>query len=293
VRHVAVIAHSDKLRNRARRDLKRALHDAVPHVSWIVIEKGSAGTRAAKHARRDHPDVVVVAGGDGTVRAATQGLVHSGIPMAVLPVGTANLFASALGLPAHAADLVELIASGATRTLDTGTCNGMSFNIMGGTGFDAAVMDDAEAARERLGSLAYFRAGAREARNRQPFEMSVELDGTNVFEGMATGLVVGNIGTIKGGIQALPDASPTDGKLDLAVITAAGLRDWASLMLAAARHRQHSSGHALLWQGTSVIVRCDAKHRFELDGGVKGRARRFEFGIDPESLVVCAPADSG
>ena len=111
-----------------------------------------------------------------------------------------------------------------------------------------------------------------------------------MFEGPASCVLVGNIGTLKGGVEAFPDASPTDGLLDVAVVTATGLQAWAGLMVSAVRGRQHLNGHAHLWQGREISVTTKTKHRFELDGGVKGRSDTFDFDVVPASLIVCAPA---
>ena len=184
--------------------------------------------------------------------------------------------------------MVDLIRGGERRTIDTGTCNGLTFNIMAGTGFDAAMIDSADDDKERLGMVAYLRAGVKQAREREAFEMRVKIDDKRVFEGSASCVLVGNIGTLKGGVEAFPDASPTDGILDVAVVTATGLKAWAGLMVSAVRGRQHLSGHAQLWTGRSISVRTDSKHRFELDGGVKGTAKKFEFEVVPRSLIVCA-----
>lgn len=137
--------------------------------------------------------------------------------------------------------------------------------------------------------LAYVRAGAKEARGREAFEARVDVDGDTVFEGAASCVLVGNIGTLKGGIEVFPDGSPTDGSLDVAVVTATGLRAWAGLMVSAVRGRQQLSGHADMWAGSKISVRTNAKHRFELDGGVKGTDKRFDFEVVPSSLIVCAP----
>ena len=292
VRRVAVIANAEKLRKRARRDLQEALGAAFDDVTWTMIDKGRKAKPAAKRARKAGCDAVLVAGGDGTVRAAAEALVDTGIPLAVLPSGTANLFVGAMQLPTEPQDVIALMSSGSTRVIDTGVCNGLTFNVMGGAGFDAQMIADAEEGKERLGTLAYVRAGARAARSRRPFHMTLHVDGVQVFDGDATGVLLGNVGTLKGGLEAFPDASPTDGVLDVAVITAAGLRDWASLMIAAARHRQRTTGHAHLWRGTNMTVRFEDRHRFELDGGVKGSAKRLDVEIRPASLTLFAPPPS-
>lgn len=288
--HIAVLANTKKVSGRDLRALKQALRRAgFDHTEWLTFEKGSAATKAGTKALKHGADVVLACGGDGTVRAAAQALVGSHAALAVFPMGTANLFASALSIPTDPEDLVDLIVSGERRTIDTGTCNGLTFNVMAGTGFDAAMIDDADNDKERLGMLAYVRAGAKEARGREAFEARVDVDGDTVFEGAASCVLVGNIGTLKGGIEVFPDGSPTDGSLDVAVVTATGLRAWAGLMVSAVRGRQQLSGHADMWAGSKISVRTNAKHRFELDGGVKGTDKRFDFEVVPSSLIVCAP----
>ncbi|MBI5088148.1 MAG: YegS/Rv2252/BmrU family lipid kinase [Actinobacteria bacterium] len=288
---VAIVANTKKVKPKQVQALQRALRDAgVTSIERREISKGSAATKEAKKALKHGADVVVACGGDGTVRAAAQALVGSDAALAVLPAGTANLFASALSIGDDPSDLAGLIAGDVRRVLDTGRCNDLTFNVMAGAGFDAAMIDDADEHKERLGMLSYIRASAKAAPERKPFDMSVRIDGDTGFEGAASCILVGNIGTLKGGLEAFPDSSPTDGLLDVAVLSASGLRDWANLMFSAVRHRQQLNGHAQLWTGKEVTVKTGAKHRFELDGGVKGTADRLDFEIVPASLRVCAPA---
>ncbi len=209
-----------------------------------------------------------------------------------MPAGTANLFAGALELPSDPAAIVKLIDAGERRTIDTGTCNGMTFAVMAGTGFDAAMIDGADDAKEHLGTIAYVRAGVSQARTRQPFQARVTVDRELFFEGPATCVLVGNVGTLKGGVQAFPEASVTDGVLDLAVLTAAGMKEWAGVMVAALRQRQHVAAHVQMGRGCEIVVELDGKHRFELDGGMKGRTKRLELVVRPASLVLCAPSNA-
>jgi diacylglycerol kinase (ATP) len=290
VTSLAVVANTKKIAKREVRRVKDAFRDAgFERTEWIKIEKGSAATKAAKKAVDRGADVILVCGGDGTVRAASQALVGTEAALAVFPTGTANGFASAMSIPDDPAGVVELIRSGARRVIDTGTCNGLTFNVMAGAGFDAAMIDSADEHKERMGMVAYVRAGVKQAREREAFEMRVEVDEEHVFEGRASCVLVGNIGTLKGGVEAFPDASPTDGVLDVAVVTATGLKAWTGLIVSTVRGRQQLAGHAHMWSGRTVFVRFDSEHRFELDGGVKGTAKRLEFEVVPLSLIVCAP----
>lgn len=152
---------------------------------------------------------------------------------------------------------------------------------------DAALLDTAERGKDRWGTLAYVRAGIVESRRRAPFALQVHVDDHVVHDGEATGVLVANIGRLRAGVEALPDANPHDGLLDVAVITASGARAWMALMTSAVLHRQQLSGHVEITQGAEVVIELAAKHRFELDGGVKGKVRRLEIGVRPSSLVVC------
>jgi YegS/Rv2252/BmrU family lipid kinase len=287
--YVAVIANTQKLAPGDRKRLHAALEDApFAKVEWLVIHKGSAAKQAAAKAAERGADIVLACGGDGTVRAAAEALVGTDTALAVVPAGTANQFANAMSIPDDITDVLSLLASGQMRSIDTGRCNGMTFLVMAGIGFDAALIDAADDDKDRLGMVAYLRAGAKEVRQRRPFPVKVEIDGEKVFDGDASCLLVANIGTLKG-FEAIPDAIPTDGLLDAAVVTASGMREWAGLMVSAIRHRQHLSGHADIHAGRTIIVRTPKKHRFELDGGVKGEVNKLEFEVVPSSLIVCAP----
>jgi len=288
---IAVVAHKEKLSRSTEKALRGALVDAgVADVPWHSVPKARKTTAAARRAIDDGADVVMVCGGDGTVRAGAEALVGTDCALAVLPAGTANLFVNAMGLPSDPAEVVALAMSGARRTIDTGTCNDMTFNVMAGTGFDALMIDDADDSKERLGMIAYVRAGVQHARTGSSFDADVRVDGADFFSGAATCVLVGNLGKLKGGLDAFPDASPTDGRLDVAVVTAAGLRDWAGVLWSAARRRPQLSGHAHLGQGASITVKLDGKQLYELDGGSKGKLKRLQFDVRPMSLHVCAPA---
>jgi len=285
---LAVVEHAEKVKPAVRAELRTALTDAGIDAAWHRVAKARKATKAVERAREDGAEVVVVCGGDGTVRAASQALVGTDTAMAVVPAGTANLFATGLGLATAPRDVIDLVTSGARFAIDSGVCNDLTFNVMAGAGFDAAMIEAADAAKDRLGFLSYVRAGVSSARHRRAFEVEVRVDGTPFFEGPATCVLVANLGTLKGGVHAFPDASPTDGRLDVAVITAEGWRDWAALMVQTIRRRPHRSADAHITQGIEVDARLDAAHRFELDGGGKGSAKRLRFSVRPHALVLCA-----
>ncbi|MEP7201820.1 MAG: diacylglycerol kinase family protein [Ilumatobacteraceae bacterium] len=289
---IAVVANTQKIVQKDVRKLRSALAGAgFTDVAWYDVAKGSESKTAAAKAVKRGATTVVVCGGDGSVRAASEAIVGTEVALAVVPSGTANLFASGLELPTDIDDIVELIARGDRRSIDTGVCNEQTFNVMAGTGFDVDMLSDAEEKKDQQGVFAYVGAAVRDVRERKMFDTEVTIDGEKFYEGPTSCVLVGNIGSLKAGIKAFPDASPIDGQLHVAVVTAVGAREWATLMLSAIVRRQQYSGHAEIGAGTEISAKFDRKQRFELDGGVKGKAKKLEFEIHPRSLVVCAPSD--
>ena len=222
------------------------------------------------------------------MRAASEAIVGTNTALAVVPSGTANLFASGLDLPTDVKEIVGVIARGDRRSIDTALCNGKTFNVMAGTGFDVAMLADAEETKEKLGTFAYVGAAVRETRHRKMFNAKVTVDGNDFYDGPVSCVLVGNSGSFKGGVKAFPEATSTDGRLQVAAVSAVGRRGWASLMVTAGMRKPHLSSNSEIGEGTEITVKCDKKRRFELDGGVKTKAKKLEFEIRPVRWW-CAP----
>ena len=94
---------------------------------------------------------------------------------------------------------------------------------LAGDGHYKFMLSDAEESKERLGTIAYVGAAVRETRKRKMFEASVTVDGDVFYKGPASCVLIGNTGSLKGGIDAFPDASSTDGRLHVAVVSATGM----------------------------------------------------------------------
>ena len=291
---VVVVANTEKIPKKDLRELEVSLAAAgFAKVKIVKVQRGSDAKAAAAKAVKNGVDVVVVCGGDGTVRAAAEALVGTRSALAVVPRGTANLFASGLGLPSDIDDIVGLIARQEQHTIDTATCNGHTFCVMAGVGFDVRMLDGAEDGKERMGTLAYVASGVRAARHRTLFTTTVTVDGTERFQGEASCVLVGNAGRLKAGIEAFPGATPTDGLVHVAIVTATGLRQWGGILAAAAVRKPEWSRNALLSEGKEITLEFPTKQHFELDGGVKTRAKRLEFKVRPRSLHVVSPAMQG
>lgn len=131
----------------------------------------------AREAIERRVQMIIAAGGDGTVSATAEALVGSNIPLGIISRGTANAFASALGI----ADTIELacqtILDGTIRLVDTAICNGKPMLLLAGVGFEAEVVEKADRqTKDRWGMLAYILAGVRQLQELESFEATIEAD---------------------------------------------------------------------------------------------------------------------
>ena len=184
--------------------------------------------------------------------------------LAIIPAGTANLFASNLGIPqdieAGGRDRAAR-ATGATST--SARFNGERFAVMAGAGFDAAMIRDAGdgGLKERFGRAAYVWTRLREPARRSRFGATIEVDGAEWFKGEATCILLGNVGKLVGGVEVFEDARPDDGKLEVGVVTADGVLDW-SRMIGGAQSRVRSATRRSRRQPRRAPSRSSSRGRF-------------------------------
>ena len=231
-------------------------------------------------------------GGDGTVRRCIDTLVgeDAKVELAILPAGTANLLANALGIPTGLDDAVDVALHGMPRAIDVGLINGQAFAVMAGTGFDALMIRDADdRAKDRFGRISYVRAAARHL-GTAGAEVTVRLDGQRWFEGHAACVLVGNVGRILGGIDVFPDARPDDGRLDVGVVTARGRFDWLRVGTRALVGRIESSPLVRIAPATTATIKLDRTMPWELDGGDQPRAKKFKIAVLPGRQAICVPS---
>ena len=133
-------------------------------------------------------------GGDGMVQRCIDVLAGSEVALAVVPAGTANLFATNLGIPQDIEQAVAIGLRGERRKLDVGRFNGEHFAVMAGAGFDASMIKQADGAlKDRLGRVAYVWTGSRNLRAK-PFKAKIAVDGAPWYAGEASCILIGNVG---------------------------------------------------------------------------------------------------
>ena len=160
---VAVIAHSGKSLDGGLPALRKALEKSgIRDPLWHEVAKSRQAPKQVKSALEQGADLIFVWGGDGMVQRCVDVVAGSGATMAIVPAGTANLFASNLGIPKHIDAAVDVGLNGARRKLDVGRLNGEMFAVMAGVGFDARVIRDASPEMKRHFGRCCVRLGGRE-----------------------------------------------------------------------------------------------------------------------------------
>jgi diacylglycerol kinase (ATP) len=288
---VAVVAHSGKTFGGGLPELRRVLAaEGVDEPLWYEVPKSRKAPAQVRRALKDGADLVFAWGGDGMVQRCVDVLAGSNVSLAIIPAGTANLFAGNLGIPKDIEGAVAVGLRGERRSLDVGRFNGERFAVMAGAGFDAAMIRDAGngGLKERLGRVAYVWTGSKDVRSK-PFRAEIKVDGVGWFKGKASCILVGNVGKLFAGVEAFEDASPDDGRLELGVVTAEGLLEWGRVLARTAVGTPSKSPFAQTTKARSVKVKLNRKVLYELDGGDRTKVKAFKVKVEPDAVSVCVP----
>lgn len=213
---------------RRRRKLRKAL--AVLRSRGVAVEladtRGPGDSEMMAREVEEDVSIVVVAGGDGTIKGAVDGLMARAAsgravpPLGVLPLGTANVLAAELGLPSDPVDAAGVLAGGVTADIHLGNADGRCFLIMAGVGFDAAVVARVKPAMKRvLGKAAYVVESLRELIRPQDRRYRVLVAGEKIE---AAAVVLANGHYYGGRFILAPDARLTAPNLQVCLFLKSG-----------------------------------------------------------------------
>ncbi|UFU04598.1 NAD(+)/NADH kinase [Ruania suaedae] len=280
---------------------------------WFETSPDDPGQSVARAALANDPTVIIVAGGDGTVRAVAEVVHPTRVPLAVVPAGTGNLLARNLGLMADIETAVHTAFTGSTRAIDLGVTelthrDGRTqthvFLVMTGVGLDARMASDtSRALKKRIGWLAYTEPISRSVLGNKQFEMHYEVGHAKERTVRAHTVIVGNCGTLTAGILLLPDARADDGLLDVVLLRPRGWWQWlrvaARLGVGGVLHRTEGGRvvlrsapdlRALQYvQDRRLTARFDDPQKVELDGDSFGFVTAVTITIRPHALLVRGP----
>lgn len=276
-------------RNGELEQVREALTDRGADLPWISTTTRDPGVGVARDAAEEGASAVIAVGGDGTARSCAEGLLGSGVPLGLIPIGTGNLLARGLGIPIAVAESVAVALLGSTRMIDVGLANGEPFVVMAGMGLDARMIKDADPGlKSRLGPIAYLASAARHLR-RPPFAVSLVLDGDRERSYRATMVLVANLGELPGGVSLFPDADPADGLLDVLIVEATGVLGWLGVVAATLMRRRRAGIHR--HSARRAEIRTTSPQPYEVDGEERPRTRRVELSVRPAALSCVVPGD--
>lgn len=273
-------------------EARQAILDGGATCDVMLTERaGHAGELSGIHGR--NYDVVFTLGGDGTAMEVAGSLAGSGVPVGVLPGGTGNLLARALGIPRNVARAVPALLHGSVRQIDLGVVLGHRFAVAAGVGIDAAMVAETPAwMKKRLGVLAYTliatRAALRAVLFRQFFLARVDVDG-EIIERRAAAVLFANFGAIlENRIAFGPDIVVDDGLLDCCIFSPAHLWDAMRIMWRVTR-RDFRPDRALLYRkGTRFRIETTPVLPIQADGELLG-VTPAEITVDPLAAHLLVP----
>ena len=282
---------------------------------WYETGEADAGAAAAERAIENGAEVVLAAGGDGTVRAVAEVLRGTGVALAIVPEGTGNLLARNLGAPLNDLDaLVAAAFTGTERAIDLGvaeltradgTVDDAVFLVLAGTGLDASIISATNPKlKQSVGWLAYVDAMVRTMSSKPPLGVTFRVDGGQKQRLDVFTVMLGNCGILPGGLLLIPDAQMDDGELDVVALRPvkrlgpfSWLRIAGTLLWENGVLRRSKTGTKLverMGDVESVTYRkvrrvemwVDQAEAIQLDGDDFGEVVSVASRVDPGSLVV-------
>lgn len=260
---------------------------------WLETTEDDAGVGMARQAIDEKVDLVLVAGGDGTVRVVCAELAGTAIPAAVLPGGTGNLLARNLGISLELDDALLELLDGSEQRIDSVRIKGDNlpddrFVVMAGLGLDAAIIEDApDDLKKRVGWAAYVVSTLKNLNH--PFvRVEITVDDQPPVRRRARTVVIGNVGTLQANIPLFPDATPDDGRIDLVVLAPRRISHWPRLALGLVI-KSWRERDVERFTGARIQVRADRPVRRQLDGDAIAEGTSLVAEVDASALVVRVP----
>ena len=286
-----VLVIRNPIAGRRRHGLYRTVLATLERMGCAVtchdtMQSGDAEKMTAEIDGNDY-DVIVIAGGDGTINEALNGLRADSPPLAFIPLGTANVLALELGLPTDPAGLATIIAGGRPMPIRLGRLNERRFVMMAGVGFDARVVAGVTTRFKRLaGKGAYVWRSTVELVRYRDADYAVEVDGTGYH---AASVVVANGRYYGGPFMIAPEADLCADSFEVCLFERGGRLNAIRYAIGLVIHRIHRMDGLRIVRGTSLTILGPLAEPIQIDGDISGQLpARIE--LDPEPVRMLVPA---
>jgi diacylglycerol kinase (ATP) len=261
---------------------------------WFETTSEDHGRTMTEQAVREKVDLVLGAGGDGTIRVICSGLAHTGIPFGLIPAGTGNLLARNIGIPLDEVAALDVAFDGVDKALDLVRLQlddqpPDHFAVMAGIGLDAVIMERADPKMKKaVGSAAYFVSAAQNA-NHPAMHATIAVDDQPPIKRRAHLIVVGNVGFLMANIQLIPGARADDGMLDVLIASPRTLSDWIRLTTRVLTRRKQPDDQLDRLTGHKVTITVEERDHVQLDGDTVGECNTLTAEVVPGALRLRVP----
>ncbi|MDP6460944.1 MAG: diacylglycerol kinase family lipid kinase [Gemmatimonadota bacterium] len=235
--------------------------------------------------------IVVAVGGDGTAHEVVNGIAGTGARFGLIPAGTGNDLAQAMGIPADPAAALDVLVHGRHASFDLGRFDDGWFVNSLGLGFEAQVTAESRRIRRIRGFAVYLVGLIRALTHLHCPRLDVRIDGERVEERMLL-VSIGNGHRVGGGFLLTPDADPADGLLDVCLVRAMG-RSGVLRMLPRALTGKHMGANGVrMLRARQVEITSPDGFPLHADGEIRGMSRkRLSVSVHPGALPVVLPAE--
>ncbi len=283
---------------------------------WFETSVEDPGQGAAERAIAAGASMIIVAGGDGTVRAVAEVVHERDVTLALLPSGTGNLLARNLKLTlddfAHS---ISSAFSGQDRPIDLAMVeirrpdsriDKHAYLVMAGLGLDAKMLANTdEELKAKIGWLAYVKAIVLALRDKNQLRLRFAVDAGRARSLRAHTVMIGNCGSLQGNVLLMPDAAVDDGRLDIVLFRPEGFLSWVQIVrkiiwengilsrTPLGRKLRTKEVKALNYlKAERFTLALSRPEKIELDGDEFGDALAVRTWVVPHALTVRVPADS-